>query len=98
MGGHFCCCLYFSGGLFLQPLPIFDFRPYKVGVNIPEAMETPEDAPKAEYENIFYYKNKNTGEVKKFSGTKLSLAGHGKLGVRKYGVETDTGRIPATNS
>lgn len=48
-------------------LPIFDFRPYKVGVNIPEAMTIPQDAPKAKYENIFYYKNKNTGEVKKFT-------------------------------
>jgi hypothetical protein len=48
-------------------LPIFDFRPYKVGVNIPEAMSIPEDAPQAEYENIFYYKNKNTGKIEKFS-------------------------------
>ena len=48
-------------------LPIFDFRPYKVGTNIPEAMSTPEDAPQAEYENIFYYKNKNSGEVKEFT-------------------------------
>jgi hypothetical protein len=48
-------------------LPIFDFRPYKVGVNIPDAMSTPEDAPKEIYENIFYYKNTKTGEVEKFS-------------------------------
>ncbi|MFW5773434.1 MAG: BT_3928 family protein [Tangfeifania sp.] len=48
-------------------LPIFDFRPYKVGTDIPEAMSVPEDAPQAEYENIFYYKNKNTGEVKEFT-------------------------------
>lgn len=48
-------------------LPVFDFRPYKVGVNIPEAMSHPEDAPQEIYENIFYYKNKNTGEVKQFS-------------------------------
>jgi uncharacterized membrane protein YphA (DoxX/SURF4 family) len=48
-------------------LPIFDFRPYKVGVNIPDAMSTPEDAQHEVYENIFYYKNKNTGKVKKFS-------------------------------
>lgn len=47
-------------------LPIFDFRPYKVGVNIPNAMTIPEGAPQDEYENIFYYKNKNTGEVEKF--------------------------------
>ncbi len=48
-------------------LPILDFRPYKVGVNIPDAMKTPEDAPKEVYENTFYYKNKNTGEVQKFT-------------------------------
>lgn len=48
-------------------LPILDFRPYKVGVNIPEAMQTPEDAPREIYENTFYYKNKNTGEVQEFT-------------------------------
>lgn len=48
-------------------LPVIDFRPYKVGVNIPEAMQIPDDAQKEVYENIFYYKNKNTGKVKKFS-------------------------------
>ncbi|MEN8117527.1 MAG: BT_3928 family protein [Bacteroidota bacterium] len=47
-------------------LPLIDFRPYKVGTNIPEAMSIPEDAPQEIYENIFYYKNKNTGKVKKF--------------------------------
>ena len=48
-------------------LPVIDFRPYKVGVNIPEAMTYPDDAPKDIYENIFYYKNKNTGDIKKFT-------------------------------
>ncbi len=48
-------------------LPVFDFRPYKVGVNIPEAMVYPEDAPKDVYDNIFYYRNKNNGDVEKFS-------------------------------
>ena len=48
-------------------LPIVDFRPFKVGVNIPDAMSTPENAQKEIYENIFYYKNLNTGKVKKFS-------------------------------
>jgi uncharacterized membrane protein YphA (DoxX/SURF4 family) len=47
--------------------PILDFRPYKVGVNIQEAMKVPEDAPKEIYENTFYYKNKKTGEVQKFT-------------------------------
>jgi len=47
--------------------PVFDFRPYKVGVNIQEGMTIPPDAPKAVYENTFHYKNKKTGEVKKFT-------------------------------
>ena len=48
-------------------LPLIDFRPYKVGVNIAKAMEIPPDAQADVYENNFYYKNKKTGEVKKFS-------------------------------
>lgn len=48
-------------------LPIIDFSPYKVGVNIPEAMKIPEGAPKAIYENNLIYKNIQTGEEKKFT-------------------------------
>jgi len=48
-------------------LPLINFRPYKVGVNIPAAMEIPEDASQEEYENIFYYQNKKTGEIKRFT-------------------------------
>lgn len=48
-------------------LPIIDFSAYKVGVNIPEAMKIPEDAPQAIYENSFIYKNKKTGESKEFT-------------------------------
>ena len=48
-------------------LPVFDFRPYKVGVNIHEAMATPPDAPQDEYENILYYKNNNTDDVERFT-------------------------------
>ncbi len=47
--------------------PVLDFRPYKVGVNIVEAMTIPEDAPHDVYENIFYYRDKNSGEVKQFT-------------------------------
>ncbi|HZL12450.1 MAG TPA: BT_3928 family protein [Prolixibacteraceae bacterium] len=48
-------------------LPIIDFSPYKVGVNIPDAMKTPEGAPKAIYKNNFVYKNIKTGENQKFT-------------------------------
>lgn len=50
-------------------LPIIDFSPYKVGVNIPDAMKVPENAPKAVYKNTFIYKNQKTGEEKKFTET-----------------------------
>jgi len=48
-------------------LPIIDFSPYKVGVNIPEAMKIPEGALKDVYENNFIYKNLKTGEEKEFT-------------------------------
>lgn len=38
-------CLYY--------LPIFDFRPYKIGTNISQAMEIPEGAKSNVYESIF---------------------------------------------
>lgn len=47
--------------------PVIDFRPYKVGVNIVEAMTIPDGAPQDVYENIFFYRNKNTNEVKRFT-------------------------------
>jgi len=60
--------LYAVAGIYsYNHLPVFDFRPYKIGVNIPEAMKMPEGAPQDVYRNIFYYKDKNTGEVKKFT-------------------------------
>ena len=48
-------------------LPIIDFRPYKIGTNIPKAMEIPADAPQPVYEYHLFYKNKKTGETKEFS-------------------------------
>lgn len=46
--------------------PLFDFRPYKVGVNIPDAMTTPKGAPTDVYKNTFYYRNLKTNKIKKF--------------------------------
>lgn len=40
----------------LMHLPPMDFRPYKIGNNISEGMETPEDAPQPIYDYIWTYK------------------------------------------
>ncbi|MGM0619770.1 MAG: BT_3928 family protein [Bacteroidota bacterium] len=67
LAGIFTAAYIWAGIYSYNHLPIFDFRPFKVGINIPESMEVPEDAPQDEYDNIFYYKNKNTGEVEEFT-------------------------------
>ncbi|MCF8335757.1 MAG: DoxX family protein, partial [Bacteroidales bacterium] len=46
-------------------LPVFDFRPYNVGANIPDKMEIPEDAPQPEYKTILKYKK--DGKIKEFT-------------------------------
>ncbi|WP_372773835.1 BT_3928 family protein [Mangrovibacterium sp.] len=48
-------------------LPIIDFRPYKIGVNIPDAMMMPADAQQDEYANVFVYENLKTGKSKEFT-------------------------------
>nr|WP_299345304.1 BT_3928 family protein [Allomuricauda sp.] len=40
----------------LNHLPSVDFRPYKIGANIQEGMNVPEDAPKAIYEYAWRFK------------------------------------------
>ncbi len=46
--------------------PVLDFRPYKVGVNIPQGMTIPEGAPTDVYQNSYLYRNRISNEVKKF--------------------------------
>lgn len=48
----------------LGNLPILDFRPYKIGKNIPEGMDVPEGAKPTVYESVLYWKK---GEKKEFS-------------------------------
>lgn len=50
-------------------MPVVDFRAYKEGVNIPDCLTLPEDAKPTIYENVFIYKNKETGENKEFVNT-----------------------------
>jgi uncharacterized membrane protein YphA (DoxX/SURF4 family) len=47
----------------LTHLPVLDFRPYKVGVNIPEAMSIPDDAPGDVYESHFIYEKEGIRKV-----------------------------------
>ncbi|MEG1685078.1 MAG: DoxX family protein [Bacteroides sp.] len=44
LGVSFYCVAY---------LPIFDFRPYKVGTSIPQGMAIPDDAKRSVYESVF---------------------------------------------
>ena len=39
----------------LRHLPLIDFRPYKIGVNIPQAMQVPEGKPHDKYETKLIY-------------------------------------------
>lgn len=45
----------YMGYYVLNHLPLKDFRAYKVGTNIPKAMEIPDGAPKSVVEMIFIY-------------------------------------------
>ena len=46
--------------------PVFDFRPYKVGANIPDGMKTPVGSPTDVYQNVYQYRNRKSNEVKQF--------------------------------
>jgi len=51
----------------LNNLPIIDFRPYKIGTNIPEQMIIPEGEPLDVYETVLVYKNINTNVEQEFT-------------------------------
>jgi len=64
--GFFLLAVFFSVWN-IRHLPMFDFRPYKIGVNIPEGMIIPEGAPADVYETSLYYTHKKSGETKEFT-------------------------------
>ncbi len=57
----------YLAGYSYNHLPIIDFLPYKAGTNINKAMRIPDGAPRDIYENTFIYRNRKTGEEKKFT-------------------------------
>lgn len=66
--------LFILIGVFLsitayRNLPFIDFRPYKIGTDIPKAMEIPDDAEMDEYESVFVYSK--DGQTKEFSEEEL---------------------------
>ncbi len=48
-------------------LPILNFRPYKIGVNIPYASSIPPDAPVDVYETRLFYENTADGKISEFT-------------------------------
>lgn len=59
----------------LQHLPIFDFRPYKIGANIQEGMSMPEDAPKPIYEYKWRFNVNGKEEIITTNGSYPSIEG-----------------------
>lgn len=45
--------IFVSSGLSLYYLPLFDFRPYRIGTNIPRGMEIPKDGEQPLFETTF---------------------------------------------
>lgn len=64
-------CTFFVMSMYLgyycyRHLPLIDFLPYKVGVNIREAMQAPESG-QGEVETVLVYRNRETGRLREFS-------------------------------
>jgi uncharacterized membrane protein YphA (DoxX/SURF4 family)/peroxiredoxin len=67
-------CVIFANYV-LRHLPAIDFRPYKVGANIQDGMNTPEDAPKAIYDYAWKFKVNGEDKVIMTNGDYPSVDG-----------------------
>ncbi len=67
-------CTFFGMAMYLGyycyiHLPLIDFLPYRVGVNIREAMQQAAVAPAADVETVLVYRNRKTGQIREFALT-----------------------------
>ncbi len=83
----------FMGYWVLNHLPIVDFRAYKVGTNIQQAMEIPEGAPKSEYEITFIYSV--NGQNKEYKMEELNTLPEGATFVDRKEKLLQEGFIPS---
>lgn len=67
-------CLYFAYHV-LMHLPAIDFRAYKIGTNIPEAMSYPDDAQEAVYEYQWSFKVDGEEKIYTTNGSYPEVAG-----------------------
>lgn len=82
----------FMGYWVLNHLPLKDFRAYKVGTNLPEAMQIPADAPKSIVEMTFIYKV--NGVDKEFTDKQLSQIPPGATFVDRKDKVISQGYLP----
>ncbi len=79
----FTACLGFAYYV-LMHLPVFDFRAYKIGTNIEEGMQVPDDAPKAEFAYHWKFDVNGTEKIITTSGDYPKVEG------KFIAVETET--------
>ena len=82
-----------SSGLSLYYLPIFDFRPYHIGVNIPRGMEIPKGAKLPQFKTTFIMEK--NGQRKEFTLDNYPDASWKFIDSKT--VQTSEGYIPPTH-
>ncbi|MDH6314153.1 putative membrane protein YphA (DoxX/SURF4 family) [Parabacteroides sp. PFB2-10] len=87
----FSFCILFSVHNY-RHLPILDFRPYKIGANIPELMSIPEGAAEEEYSYSFVYEKE--GKQQTFSLDDIPEEGSGWAFVESKTTLVKEGYIP----